>query len=277
MRHWFVRILWVMLTLMSLTGSQCNPSTRPEQKDEEPAPNSSEATTVLFIGNSLTGYNAMPRTLQKLAEYAGKSMTVTDFSIGGSKLKYHAQHESTLAAIRSKQWDVVILQGSSYNIAFSHLVEDLLPPIETLVQRIRANHSATEIVFFLDYALDKNVTLDGKVYYSPSEFIQMLIQGTKTVANHFNLPIAPVGAAWDIVLHGENDIKLYDTDGFHPSASGSYLMACVYFCTIFRETVHGNPYCATLPKADAAYLQEIAANTTLDQLTQWNIKPPAGN
>ena len=61
-----------------------------------------------------------------------------------------------------------------------------------------------------------------------------------TIVKELNSKIAPVGLVWD-KLRGNSDINLYEKDGSHPSASGSYLAATTLFATIFDTVLTSVP------------------------------------
>lgn len=56
-----------------------------------------------------------------------------------------------------------------------------------------------------------------------------------------NLIMVPVGPAWQAALAERPDIKLYASDGIHPSAQGLYLTSCVFYASITGESPQGNP------------------------------------
>ena len=71
---------------------------------------------------------------------------------------------------------------------------------------------------------------------------------------------APVGMAWRRVRAERPDYVLYAQDCFHPGPLGSYLAANVIFCTL------------DFPAEQAEYIQRVAQQTVLENLTLLNIK-----
>lgn len=53
--------------------------------------------------------------------------------------------------------------------------------------------------------------------------------------------VAPVGIAWENCLRRHPGIALYQADGQHPTEAGSYLAACVMYCTLFGKSPLGLP------------------------------------
>ncbi len=77
------------------------------------------------------------------------------------------------------------------------------------------------------------------------------------------VPVAPCGLAWQAVWDTPgNTIDLLSSDRHHPSITGVYLNACVFYATIFGQSPVGATYRpAGLSAADALTLQTIAWET----------------
>jgi hypothetical protein len=92
-----------------------------------------------------------------------------------------------------------------------------------------------------------------------------------------DLTIIPVGPAWQAALSSRPDLKLYASDGIHPSALGVYLSACVLYASITGESPLDNPVYTSIGFDDSdeivkldgdtiQFLQEIAWETVNDYL-----------
>jgi hypothetical protein len=136
-------------------------------------------------------------------------------------------------------------------------------------------NDAAKIVYFLDYSMKEGLYWYGK-YYSYDASQQMLYDGTLLLAEALDLPIAPVGWAWNAVMEERPDLNLYASDNAHPSYLGSYLGAAVYFATIFQESPLGNSYDGAADSDAADYLQSVASDVVLDSLPLWRIGPVEG-
>ena len=60
-------------------------------------------------------------------------------------------------------------------------------------------------------------------------------------------------------------------DGSHPTVSGTYLAACVFYATIFRQSPEGLSYIDGLSSRDASVLQAEAAGAVLQNPDQWGL------
>ena len=79
------------------------------------------------------------------------------------------------------------------------------------------------------------------------------------LARELNARLAPVGNAWQMALRSDPKLVLHDTDHKHPSATGTYLAACVFYATIFGKSPEGLPgRIGGLTGGEAQRLQAIA-------------------
>ena len=74
---------------------------------------SAKELNVLFIGNSYTYVNDVPKMVQNLAHAAGHTLTYDQHTEGGWTLDKHWHSDITLNKIRQGGWDIVVIQGHS--------------------------------------------------------------------------------------------------------------------------------------------------------------------
>ncbi len=189
-------------------------------------------TRVLLIGNSYTYYNSMPRMVEELAQAAGQEIEVRAFTRGGSTLLEMELHPE-LRAMLTEKWDYVVLQEHS------------TLGLSTWNGEINVNDPA----YFLQGArlLAQRAKLAKIVLYATwarkahPEFQPHLDYAYASAARDLNALVAPAGRAWAAVREQQPNLELFDPDGSHPSAAGSYLSACVIMRTIFNRPCTGLP------------------------------------
>jgi PKD repeat protein len=93
------------------------------------------------------------------------------------------------------------------------------------------------------------------------------------IADSTQSSVAPVGIAWKYVRDNYPTINLYQGDGSHPSAEGTYLAACTFYASVFRKSPVGASYLFGLDPTVAANLQNAAALSVLDSLNTWHLRP----
>ena len=115
---------------------------------------------ILFVGNSLTSYNDMPKTIQKMIDEKKITIKIDQITPGGYSLVAHAKFKNlpngdcvrvpngetapTVEKILSEKWDMVVLQEATTSIL---IPEDLkyytLPAMKYLDSVIKIKHSKT--------------------------------------------------------------------------------------------------------------------------------------
>jgi len=75
----------------------------------------SDPLKILFIGNSYTYYNSSPELLKALVneKFPNKPLEIQLISQGGMTLKRHWEEGRSVEAIKSNDWDYVVLQVQS--------------------------------------------------------------------------------------------------------------------------------------------------------------------
>jgi hypothetical protein len=79
-------------------------------------------------------------------------------------------------------------------------------------------------------------------------------------AREQNGVIVPVGAAWARVRRERPDIDLYRDDS-HQNKAGAYLVACMFYITLFEQTPVGSAFNPGIDPAVATVLQQAALET----------------
>ncbi|MGD0483621.1 MAG: hypothetical protein ABSB58_03090 [Gemmatimonadales bacterium] len=231
---------------------------------EQPAP----ATRVLFIGNSYTYANDLPQTFATLSQ-AGKHPVVVDMAAeGGWTLAQHLGASETLDKLNARQWDFVLLQEQSVVPAIpAERTAGMYPAVREFTQRIRALHA--EPVLFLTWGRRDGLPDAGFPDFPSMQ--EQLTAGYLAIADELDDRVAPVGVAWQTGVSRDTSLALWDNDGSHPSASGSYLAACVLYATLFHASPVGLPAPAGIATGTARLLQELAQDAVLTDPGRWHL------
>jgi hypothetical protein len=222
----------------------------------------SRALHILFVGNSLTYQNDLPRLFAGLAKSRGHDVQVDMYAPGGYRLAQHATDQRLLDKIDGGGWDVVVLQEQSQMPAAprERLEREVYPFAQALSQRVRATSPHARIAFYQTMArrngdvqtfpdLPEAHTYEGMQRRINASYAEM------AKANHGLL--VPVGAAWEKARKQNPALPLY-ADDVHPSLIGTYLAACVFYATVFGESPVGAAHPPGLDDASAALLQKLA-------------------
>lgn len=235
---------------------------------------------VLFIGNSLTYYNNLPHLLEQLAASSNvpRKLQTRLVGFGGATLHSHWERGVALKAIREGTWDYVVLQEQS-SLGAVYMVNGtrwITPDPEFFHQYARLfdeeiKRTGAKTLFFLTWARKD----------TPPREQAALTYAYMKIAKELKAIVAPVGIAWQEARKGESELSLYLEDGSHPSSSGSYLAACVFYSLLYEKSplglsvrITGNPIddrgvinpkkttvLVDLAETDASQLQHIAWQT----------------
>lgn len=229
---------------------------------------------VLFIGNSYIYTNDMPKLLQQLATSMGDTLIYDQNTPGGYTMESHSWDATTINKIFSQPWDIVVLQEQSQKPSFppAQVAVETYPFAHKLDSMVRKNNSCTETMFFMTWGY-KNGDASNCVVNPPVctyQGMQMRLRDSyMQMAQDNNGIVAPVGAAYKVVIDSFPAIDLYSPDFSHPNIYGSYLETCVFYASVFHKSPFGASFIAGLPAADAKLLQRIAAKVTLDSINNW--------
>jgi len=215
--------------------------------------------SVLFIGNSHTYLNYMPRMLLALAGAGdrGFELNVDQCTGEGASLGWHWKNPSSRDAIAGKRWDYVVLQDRSGG------------PLEEsasfarhaglLDAEIRKQDART--IFFMTWANRDR----------PGDQVRLADVYSMT-AHKLGARLAPVGLAWEAVHRIDPGFDLHHRDGRHANPDGSYLTASVFYSLLFNTSPAGLPgtFCfkgkkrVDLDRDHALFLQKTAWETVLN-------------
>lgn len=219
----------VVITLLALVSSSCNSNPPPKQ--------------ILFIGNSFTDFNG---GLDKQLNGLAPNSEISRISPGGYTLQDHWQTAATLEAIRSGDWDMVVLQEQSQNSVTNYY--NFFEYAQKLNAEIK--NAGAETVMFMTWERPDSIQYGVTA--------QALYNSYTALGQQLGVKVAPVGLAFSMALKERPDIKLNIEDG-HPTPQGTYLAACVFYGFIFGQSPVGNSYRGKLTADESEFLQSIAA------------------
>ena len=203
------RYAFCALVVLALAGSVSGAAKAPASKP----------VRVLFVGNSYTYGNKLPKVVAALANSDKKTapMEVKMVASGGKDLVWHSQNKATLDAIADGKWDFVILQDQSMTPAF--MPKRTRQGATVLDAAIKKAGAKT--MFFMTWQRKPSSKPPG---YSDD----MHKKNSKTymdVGRELKALVAPVGYAWKMAYDANPKYPLYTRDNSHPARMGTYLTA----------------------------------------------------
>lgn len=228
---------------------------------------------VLFVGNSYTHYNNMPKIFEQMADSKGVQLEVVMDAKSSHTFQMHCKRPELYKNIRSTKWDYVVLQGFSRELAQDRAVIDAMsiPYIKQLLDSIYANNSCTNVLLYQTWGYDSGFKDDTLgIDWSYQTMSDRIHEGYLYVSQQLNLSIVPVGKVWETVKENHPQIQLYQEDKQHPSLAGSYLAASCFYAALFK-TEPNLSFTAKLDPKQAALIQEIAGVQVLMNKSRYKI------
>lgn len=208
---------------------------------------SSGKEEILFIGNSHTYYN------QGLATHLSKFRAndnlefeplIQEMAQGGFSLQDHLGNATTIAKVKERDWDFIILQENT-SVAAQTLPETREAMI-ALADMVAQND--TKILLFMTWPYKEN-----------PEMLFGIKDTYEAGASAIKATIVPIGEQWlSIDANEDVEVNLYDSDGVHPSLEGTFFAAAKFYKTIYGKPPSDNPYQAALGDEVADYLKTKA-------------------
>jgi hypothetical protein len=178
---------------------------------DQRTPHDPRLISVLFLGNSLTYFNEMPRMTARLGANQNPPLLVDAVTQSGASLEDLWFRTDAVKRIWQSHWDYVIIQERSGSAAMDRgeLFHEYLRRFAD-----EARKSGARPLLFMTW------------YPGNEDFF-------KAAARRANVRLLPVGKAWK---------SEFDWDGTHPNTAGSYLIACSVYSLIYNKPAFGAPF-----------------------------------
>jgi hypothetical protein len=227
-----------------------------------------ECTRVLFLGNSYTYVNDLPSTFAQLAGSGGHPVKVASVANGGETLAEHASSSESLDKIAAEHWSYVVLQEQSETPATWAGRVSMYPAIRALDGDVESGGAIP--MLFITWAHRDGLPQAGLAGYDAMQ--KQIDDAYLAIAREQQVPVSPVGFAWSAVRQDHPEISLWADDGSHPNQAGTYLAACVFYASIFRQSPNGLRYHGGVGDEQASVLQDEASRLVLDHASQWGLR-----
>jgi len=217
---------------------------------------------VLFIGNSYTYVNDLPKLVADLSTTSGLSprLVTESVTVGGATLQDHWNGGTATARIDETKWYAVVLQGQS--------VEPILPgsTFASYAKKLadRTTTASALPVFYGTWARASGDAVFAETWSggTPEAMQDKLTAAYSSAATAGKGVLAKVGEAFRTSLKEKPTLALHVDDKSHPSIAGTYLAACVFYGVLAGRPV---PDVSSVPTglagADATHLRGVAARS----------------
>jgi hypothetical protein len=235
-----------------------------------------DTVKALFLGNSYTHRNDMPKMVSDFAVAAGNVLIREVNTQGGYTLSNHYQDATSKYLIRIKKWDFVVLQEQSQLPSFPNAeVEQLMYPASvSLSGLIKLGSECAVPAFYRTWGRKNGDQVNCPVwppvctYEGMDTLIGLRYQ---KMADTNSGVVIPVGEVWKKIRSVYPTIELYAPDESHPSKVGSFAAACCFYTCFYREDPTTNSFNSTLDDSTAARIKRITKWVVFNQFERWNI------
>jgi hypothetical protein len=177
-------------------------------------------TRLLFLGNSLTYTNDLPKLVSGLAAENGRKISVETIAFPNYALEDHWNDGKIQTMIASGKYNFVIVQQGPSSQDEGRV---MLLDYGAKLSKLCSQHN-TQLAFYMVWpAIPNYKSFDG------------VIQNYTDAAKQANAILCPVGKKWKEYIDETKDYSYYGPDGFHPSLKGSEVAAEIIYNTLFMN------------------------------------------
>jgi len=176
---------------------------------------------VLFIGNSHTYFNDMPKLFSDMCEsLSGERAEVTMLAYSNRTIAWHEkEYFSIRFALLYGGYDYCVVQQFGHPMPPREETEPVFDRLVRLCRRV-----GTEPVLFMTWA--------KKDEPEKAEEIGALY---RALAEKHRVPLAPIAELYEDIRTAHPEIELYWHDGSHASPYGTYLIAATFAALLNRS------------------------------------------
>lgn len=231
---------------------------------------------VLFIGNSYTSVNNLPSVFQQCANSAGLSVEVANNTPGGYTFQQHLTNATTQSLIQQGNWDFTILQEQSQIPSFplAQVESECFPFAASINDSIEKYSPCGETVFYQTWGRqngDSQNCANWPPVCTYEGMDSLLKERYQIMANDNDAIVAAVGTVRRYLRQNYPLLNLYQADGSHPSALGTFAAACTFTSAIFRINADLITYNGSFTSEEVSAVKEAVNAVVFNDLLSWNI------
>ena len=176
---------------------------------------------VLFIGNSHTYVNSMPKMFAEEALKDNVRCDVVMLTLGGWHLSQHVKEPQVRFNIQNGRYDYVVLQEYTHPFGPEQAMHEAVAKLGEWIRE-----AGSTPVMYMTWAKKGHPEQQAE-----------LTNAYTSCAKEINALLAPVGIEWWKRLAENPSLELYRPDGEHASADGSRLAATIIWQTIKADSL----------------------------------------
>lgn len=178
---------------------------------------------VLFLGNSHTQFNDVPKLVASLGRERGRPISAESRS--GPTLYDMYGDPQIRNAVSSGRYEIIVLQAQAISTSHRFTYSNK----EAIALAKEGKQAGAKVFLFSEWprrGVDETTYIEG-IY--------------KKIADASGAKIIPVGRVWDAVLREQKGLPLWAQDGNHASALGSRVAAYAIYRSLTQDKDAGFP------------------------------------
>ena len=248
-------ILMALISLVSSPWAKAGESKSPGPKDMK----------ILFIGNSYT--NGIQKVYREMLTNAGyDNSNYTFLWGGGASLERLIENGRAFRLIAKRKWDIVILQEQSMMPALEgEPKESFKKSLGILVEKIRG--IGAEPMLYMTWGRRDGAGQFKEQLPNYTVMQKKLSESYQEMGAFYKIKVVPVGDAWAEVLEADKDLghDLFQDDGSHPSAKGSYLAASLFLRYLYNDPLKNLGIPTTMTEDECNIITKIVQSYKLPE------------
>jgi len=209
--------------------------TRADDDHEEPS-----SLSVLFIGNSFTRFNGLPRMVRRLldADEVGPPAQVTGETRAGATLRRLWLTREIRWRVQAGNYTHVVLQGHSLRpVRRPNEIRDYARRFDEVIDQ-----KGAKTILYNTWARMRHSDDVPEELADPEAMQQRIDDVYGAMGRDLEADVAPVGQAFALAAEEAPRITLRRSDGIHPTPAGTYLAACVFYRVLTGRSSSGLAY-----------------------------------
>ena len=195
-----------------------------ETGTSEPATSTmAPAVRVLFVGNSHTSTNNLPLVVARLARQQGVELEVGMLAEPGHSLGDHLSGRRLPVALRTKEWDWVVMQQGPSSLPESRA--DLVRSATAIAVELHGRPTRIALLSVWPHRRYRASSLAAEASY-------------RQAATAIDACVLPAATAWRFASTFEDAPRLYQRDQLHATRAGTVLTALTVLHGLVGESRH---------------------------------------
>lgn len=228
---------------------------------------------VLFLGNSYTDVNDLPQLVHDVAQSAGDTLIFDRHTPGGYRLIDHSLNTTSRSKIMTGGWDYVVIQGQSQEPITQY--GNFTQGAGALYSLTKEYNSCAVIMPYITWGRKNGDATNCANFpiMCTYEGMDSTLRNTYIdLSKAISAEASPVSVVWNYLRNNHPQLELYQTDESHPSALGSYAVACCFYTSLFKKDPTLITYNFGLSESEASIIKNAVKQTVFFQLDKWDFK-----